>query len=148
MTCLLIQTTVNRDEEEVKQHMKRLESTLLLNNPACLKLWGKTTSMPLHTRHTPTYLPRFDDLHHIFISCITFILIFWFSFVFLRSSPETRLWGPGSDRSGPLELQREPVGWTQWEWPQPLCRALWFCGQWWQHTQHYQRWEGGAFTQS
>lgn len=58
----------------------------------------------------------------------------------LRSSSETRPWGSGSDRSGPLEFQREPVSWTQREWQQPVRGTVRLRGQRWQHTQHHQRW--------
>lgn len=120
------------------------ELTLLLNHSTCVwsSMGKKGLTMALHTKHTPTDSPFRDALFNVFLHILVTYMFSEFSlffFSFCRSSPKTRLWGSGSDRSRPVELQREPVGRTQREWPQPVCGSLWFRGQWWQHTQHHQR---------
>lgn len=113
-------------------------STAMLHN-AHRNREMETRPMLTHAKHMPTIL-RQQSFVWCFPSHLCTQLVFWLAPLFLRfdrSSSETGHRESGFDRSGPVELQREPVGWTQREWQQPVCGTLRFCGQWRQHTQHH-----------
>ncbi len=74
-----------------------------------------------------------------YVFCYSYSMLF----VFLPDrGPAQAVWTglDVADGGGALELEGESAGCCG-EWPQPLRCALRLCCQWWQHTEHHERYD-------
>lgn len=66
----------------------------------------------------------------------------YFSLFLPHRGPAQAVWTglDVADGGGALELEGESARCCG-EWPQPLCCTLRLCCQWWQHTEHHERYD-------